>query len=698
VSVEAIGEGDYYSPTVEETHCYFDAAGRLHSNSGKDLMISSMLTYAAWAIVQMRNPWFHFKMAAGDTMDILNVAQDRQSAQKNFFDRVKENLRRPCFAHLIDQERDILATSVEFKKAVTGHAFPVTALTLRSLTSKVEGVEGANTLMFAMDEADAFRTNSGHDKGRAMLSSLRTSSRGTQIGAIFSWPRSETGLMFEELQKCGNLGGPNYEHWGVKAPTGEVLDIKCWVPDGVDEGGKPLEGTVWRNPITGYDSTQPGAIVDEVMWDVYRTDPALFAAMYMCRPKPTEDGWIQMPHIVDDAVVLTNEPAARANPYVSSRADEGKVTERIALLLEGLELRPRVQYGIGIDCGLDDDSMALSLHHAVPANERGAISPEAWAVREERLSKHYRALPIPVDAEGRPLLGEDGAPLYPELISWRPEDWRCDWTGRVPRPGEDKFWGVCVPSGKQLRTPVIEKYERGAPVYAVDKDGKPLMETLYYPHLVEDLLLEWRPDQQAQRPVDLMNVEAVIIQLAEAIKGAKSRLLKIRADQWQMELMLQRLNARGIRVEAVQMSNTEQARIYDSYRMLLQEGLVDRLPCLEPLANGEPCKRCTHCRATRQFKELIRKNGKIDHPDYSLGGGKGRKDLTDAIALACDICLQARKHVGRLNLGETVLPGRIGNPGSLSPAQQLAAKGRGKLAGKRSVVDTVLGEFGVKRR
>lgn len=661
--------------------------------SGKDMLSAGLVSYVCWAVAQMRNPWFHFSMAWGDALDVLNVAQDEKGAKKIFFNRVIWNMSRPCFSKLLDPGKHILGSEIVFERKMPMSANPVEMLRLRSMSSSARSVEGHNTFFFVFDEADAFQDSEGNDKGREMLENLTTSSRGTQLGVVISWPRSENGLVFELLDRCGNLGGDKPEYWGDKAKTEEVLPFKCYMPEQVDAQGRAIKGTRYYNPTSGMTSDMPGTIIDTVMAETYRDDIVVFKEKYCCEPRASEGSWMPYPEMIDDCIKDYLEPVARARPYVSKRKDGDTVKEFVALALEDISMRPGVVYMMGGDFGIDDDSLSLSLVHTVPADERGFVSPEAYADRKKRLSKHYRPRPLPVDRAGEPLRNDDGSLLFPELACWKPEDWRCDFTGRTPDPRLDDFWGVCAPSGRQITRPVIDSFDEvtGSPNYKQEGD-QPVMEAVWLPYVVEDLLLEWRPDPRTKHRVDLVNVKETIQLLKK-----HGKIGRFRADQWQSELMIQELCSEGLPSEAVAMSIPLQLRAYSNFKSLVSEGLFDMLPCMFPAETEEEQERrkrvceCTHCRARRQVLELVQKRGKIDHPEFTRGGGKGRKDTSDARALAVSLCVEKASQGGRVYTSRVRERDKEGH-------EQMMRRANEQDVALRGIADQVLGRRRGRKR
>lgn len=608
-SIEPDGEGDFYDLTVEGTACYFDAKGILHHNSGKDWLSSCVIGYAAWAISFMRNPWFHFKMPMGEILDILNVAQDKDSAERVFFAKLKNVINKACFAPLLDQQKDITADAVIFRKPIPGEMFPRVCVRINSLHSGNEKAEGRNTLMYIMDEADALRDSTGHGNARKMFSTLTTSNRfeSKQLGFVISYPRAKNGFVFEMLDRCGNRGGTIVEWYGDLAATYEVLPWKTYMP--IMVGGVVR----WTNP-GGFISAEP----DSEMARLYREDIEDFRAKFACEPPAAEDAFISMPEKIDEAVVPYAVPVAMVEHSTREELDpaSGEMRRYVGLALTRLSLRRGLVYFLGGDAGETQDSFTLCLSHVVPENEHGYCSPDAWRDPKLRHAKHYRPEALPDDP------------------NWKPSSWKCDHTGLTPVRGRHDFWGVCRPSGRKVMRQVqLGETPEGDPIYQVDTSGAQVVEEVYLPRVVEDLLLEWKPDRGKRMPVDFRNVRDIILLISQ-----HCHLGMCLFDRWQATALIQDLRAAGIPAESKSFSNQAQVEWYRNYKTLIYNNQVELLP-------GED-------KARRQLRELQLINGnKIDHPKYAGGGGMGGKDLTDAEALSFWLCSSPQYAPGLIDTG-----------------------------------------------
>lgn len=595
--------------------------------SGKDLLSAEVLAYTAYCIARMRNPWLVFGQPFGEVMDCINVAQDKNAAQDNFYARFQRMVRRPCFAGLLNQKDaksggDIAADATDFYTNIAGYDYPVLVMRVHSLHSKNEAAEGKNTLFWVMDEADALKTAENDAAGRMMFRTLRTSNRffWRQLGIVISYPRADNGFMFWGLRQCGNRNGPAEEWWGDLAPTWQVLPWKSY---------EPVE---WRGKI--HDA-------DPIMAQLYRDDPEDFWATYGCRPPAVEGAFIANPEKIGEATEAAEdaclEPIAEVEPSRTvRRTDDNKEHQFVSLAISNIRFRQGVTYFLAGDAGTTHDSFALCVAHMVPPGERGFICPRCWGIGQRRYAKHYRAVPVPARWPSGPYLS--------------PVDWRCDFDGlggkrcETPDSAKHRFWGLVDRSGvsvQQLRVARVTK--AGEPVAALDTEGNEVLEDGWLPLVVEDLLLEWRPDKRRQLTVDYLNVRDVIWQLKDAARAQGARFGMMRFDKWQAESIIQDILASGIMAEGKQMSNPEQLAIYRNYKRLLNNNLVWLLPDQD----GYP-----HLRARQQLRELILVNAsKIDHPKVSGYGGPGAKDLTDAEAIAFALAVSWHAKGGFIDSG-----------------------------------------------
>jgi hypothetical protein len=606
--------------------------------SGKDWLSACILAYVAFTVAQMRNPWFHFGVMSSTTLDCLNVAENATQAKDVFYSYLAGMLQQECFAGLLDQRPkvgDIKADRIVFWRAVPGRRARVKCLRVLSLNSQSESVEGKNTFFWVMDEADAFRTKEGHANAREMFTKLTTSNRfaDRQIGIVISYPRAKNGFVMGLLGECGNRtdadGNPGKRKnaWGDKASTWEVLPFKVFIPCKVPMPDPLRPGRIIEQAYTNPDG-YVGDTPDTSMQSFWENDPEEFRRVYACDPPAAEDAYISVPEKIDEAVqagldaLLT--PVMKTETYRRidrvGRHEYPYIAHRVLSLI----LRPGVTYYIGGDAGIKQDSFSLAMAHAVPAQEQGSICPLCWGDRTKRYAKHY--------------LPEVVLPV----MRRHADTFACDYCRTMP--GESHpFWGVSLPSGKEIERPVIQGYTpAGDPIYQTEEVRDPatgtvtrrqVVEKVFLPLVVEDLLLEWQPDPRTGTVVDFENVTEVLLQLC-----ATGQVGMVQIDQWQAEEKIQRLRRAGVMAETKPMSNPAQLKMYRNYKDLLYTNNLWLLP-------GFP-------KRTQQLKELQDVNGmKVDHPKESEGGGKGAKDLTDAEAIAIQLASTFGVQRGTISFG-----------------------------------------------
>jgi hypothetical protein len=592
--------------------------------SGKDLVTSWKMAYSAFVVINMENPWKHFRQANGDFFDFINMAQDARAAKSNFYDRFVRHVSKPCFDGLLDRgaRGDIQANITQFWKQLPGYGYRVPCVRVHSLNSKNESAEGKNTLGWVLDEADALRDAEGHDAATAAFNTLRTSNRfgAFQWGDVISWPRSLNGFILWGLRQCENLGGNTPEWWGDRAPTRLVIP--------------------WRDRKQVYYLGEWHA-PDPVMAQVYRDDPDLYDAVYETNPPAVEGAFISQPEKIDEAVSAgrraMNEPMAIVEHSVTEhRTSDGQTHRYVALLLSDWKIRPGAIYFVGGDAGVEQDSFALCISHIVPSEEGGMCCPACWLIRSRRYAKHYKPKKIPRSSDPKKM------PVYKEK-EWTPELWRCDWCSRLPNASEDQFWGLAEETGQIVRAPKVLRLEDdGTPVFAKDILGNEIIEEQRRALVVEDLLLEWKPDKRNRLAVDFGNVRDVLKQLVDTVQAGNASIGGMRFDRWQAESIIQEVRSWGIPCEAKDMSNPDQLGMYRNGKTLLNNNLL----WLQPAKEGYP----QHERARNQLREVqLINNRKIDHPLTSAYGGRGAKDLCDAEMISWQLSSTYYASVGEIS-------------------------------------------------
>lgn len=301
--------------------------------SGKDLMSSYVIAYLAFLLNSLTNPQAYFQLAPGEALDIINVAPNAQHARDIFFAKLKERLAAPCMQQ---DHPHIIAGEVNFPKNIR----------LRSWHAEQKKWEGYNVIAFVMDEADAFRTESGEANADVVFAALETSAQSRfphmrWLGIAISYPRSQDGFMMRQLEVAHNH--PE-RYYGDLSPTWAV------------------------HPF--YDPTHPwfmdypwvqvsGMAVPAPFEQDFLIAPEESAMRYLAAPRAPLGGFFQFPERLVSAFQPHLTPQAESASVVTTRGDQ----ECIGLQLSNIKLRhDRTYVGHG-DPGLSGDTFAFAVGH-----------------------------------------------------------------------------------------------------------------------------------------------------------------------------------------------------------------------------------------------------------------------------------------------------------------------------------------------
>ena len=127
-----------------------------------------------------------------------------------------------------------------------------------------------------------------------------------------------------------------------------------------------------------------------------------------------------------------------------------------------------------------------------------------------------------------------------------------------------------------------------------------------------DLVLEWKPDKKKRKSVDVLNVTAILEELAGKVSFGK-----VMFDRFNAPHQIQRLVELGIDAESKQFSRDFQVMLYDTLKNLVYTGTVE----ICGHVNGRPSEK--HINQLKHIR--IQGGSKITHRE--LG-----KDLADVIA------------------------------------------------------------------
>lgn len=154
VSIEPIGDGEYWTTTIPDTGNYI-GNGLISANSGKDHVSAIMCAYIVYLLLCLKDPARYYGKPPGNAIDIINVAVNAAQAKNVFFKGFVTIINRsPWFAGKYKAKADLF----EFNKSITVH----------SGHSEREAWEGFNLMFCVLDEISAFNmeNTTGHQSGK----------------------------------------------------------------------------------------------------------------------------------------------------------------------------------------------------------------------------------------------------------------------------------------------------------------------------------------------------------------------------------------------------------------------------------------------------------------------------------------------------------------------------------------------------
>jgi len=230
--IEYVGENDIYDLEVPETNTYI-AQGFVSHNSGKDFLISNLLTYILYFLLKQSDPAEFLGLKSGEPIDIVNVSFDEPQAKTVFFKRLKNRIKgcinpetkRNFFEEQgMDLNRDIQKNSIIFPKNITAY----------SLNSVKFKAEGKNVVFAIFDEIAQFR----FDKADAIRRHIKTTAKATcpKFFKLFyiSFLTNGNDYMANLLEKAekGEMPKTFYMRestWNVRSQRGCPKELKPYI-------------------------------------------------------------------------------------------------------------------------------------------------------------------------------------------------------------------------------------------------------------------------------------------------------------------------------------------------------------------------------------------------------------------------------------------------------------------------------------
>lgn len=297
--------------------------------SGKDFIISGIVSYIPYRLNCMNNPQAYFGFGQGEPIDIINLAKNAKQAENVFFTKLKARLnsctwfkkvdRKPLAYNEYQEKKDTIVFYNEIR-AFSGH-------------SEAGSFEGFNPLVGIFDEVGDFEWELAEFAYDTIRSSAMSRYGKRALLMFISFPRSSEDFMMYKYEQ------------GQDEEFEEVLSSR---------------GASWEINTN---------IKKEDLEMDYKKDPEGSQMRYECKPPKQRGGFFQYPERIDDCVkVGKNNPVVLEETVLTTTLDDGQerhfVGYNVELFKETLELDQAKTYYLGLDGGLEKDMYTLSLFHA----------------------------------------------------------------------------------------------------------------------------------------------------------------------------------------------------------------------------------------------------------------------------------------------------------------------------------------------
>ena len=284
-SIEFIGEGDYWTLSVDGPACYISSGGLLSHNSGKDHCSQLSFARTANILLSMKDPQGYFGLSHQTIIHMLNVAVSAPQAHGVFFKPLRTLITSSqWFSDKFEGEPPgPQAQSIRFAKQIeliSGH-------------SEAESLEGKNLICAIADEISAFPTIAESEASRSGRAPSKTAD------GILEMLRSSATTRFPLTFKMGQI---SYSRSKGDAILQALAEAKDDIAEFGDESRYYASGPhrTWDvNPrykdipfITVPGASAPIPNVPSIVKD-YRKKPAYARGKYECDPETSTNRYFK---------------------------------------------------------------------------------------------------------------------------------------------------------------------------------------------------------------------------------------------------------------------------------------------------------------------------------------------------------------------------------------------------------------------
>lgn len=340
VSIEPLGDHDYYDLTVDVDHNYIAAGGLVNHNSGKDMCSRIISLRIAYLLMCLRSPQEYFGMPGSDSIHMLNIAANAPQAQRAFFEPMTRAVKSGWFADKAEPKKSSIVYDKNLE-AISGH-------------SSVDGQEGLNLILGVADEIDAFKT-------RTEMVGLGRRSReaSTSAESILDMLKTSASTRFPEVYKQVTISFPRYKNSKIQQLTAQ---------------GKESNAKYGRDSnyyVSGPHATwvvNPLRKREDFKMD-YLQNPVEAAAKYECKPAESSNPYFRDIVPFTEAVDRDEEPITINYELVTTVSDitgqEVQQWEAVYTFADWFKPVPGALYAMHGDLAINGDRAGVAMSHVV---------------------------------------------------------------------------------------------------------------------------------------------------------------------------------------------------------------------------------------------------------------------------------------------------------------------------------------------
>lgn len=358
-SIEYLGEGEYWSMSVDRLSSYVAAGGIVNHNSGKNQTVVIAFARIAYLLLCLRDPQKYYRLASNSFIHMMNVALSAPQAHRAFFKPMRELfISAPWFKDKFaeDTPPGPQATTIRLKKRIemiSGH-------------SQADSQEGNNLIAAVADEIAGFPINPTSGSEKAPMKTA---------DGILKMLKTSALTRFPQTYKLAQISFARYQGDPIMSALKEADED---IAENGDASTYYKSGpfSTWEvNPnyrrnfefVDIPQSESPVPNVPGIISD-YRKRPAFSRGYYECKPEASENAYFKDKAKVEESFNReVSVPPLTVSYYFGK--DDTDPNEKYAswqvhfTFSDDLVPVPGAVYAIHADMALKEDRAGIAMCH-----------------------------------------------------------------------------------------------------------------------------------------------------------------------------------------------------------------------------------------------------------------------------------------------------------------------------------------------